>query len=162
MIKEHFFIEDIEIINFANLDRDDILEVFRLRNHPEISKWMFHKNFSLQEHFNFIETLKKDKTKFFYLLKQEGIILGVVSLVGVDFLDKKSYAGIYKNPIFSKVGDKILAILEIIAFERMQLKTIILEVFSNNYHAISCYERNGYIKCKQNSKEILIYEKHKL
>lgn len=162
MMENHFFIKDMEIINFINLNKDDILEVFKLRNHPDIAKWMFHESFSLQEHFNFIDMLKKDKTKFFYLLKQKNVILGVVSLVRVDFLNKKSYAGIYKNPIFSKVGDKILRVLEEIAFERMQLQTLILEVFSNNCKAISCYERNGYIKHKQCSEEILIYEKHKM
>ncbi|WP_233709950.1 MULTISPECIES: UDP-4-amino-4,6-dideoxy-N-acetyl-beta-L-altrosamine N-acetyltransferase [unclassified Helicobacter] len=161
-------ISGIRVINFVSLNQEDVMEVFYLRNHPEITKWAITQNISLKEHLEFVQKLKNDSTKCYFLLKREKVTLGVVSLSRINVMHKNAYIGIYKNPALNKVGKDLLMVLEEIAFKKMKLHSLFLEVLEDNVKAIAFYQKNGYsyqgclkdfMYYNHQYKDVLIYEK---
>lgn len=161
-------VNGIEVIDFFHMKQEDIMQVFYLRNHPETTKWSISQDISLNTHLNFIESLKEDDTRCYFLLKKNGEIIGVVSLTRINKRHKNAYIGIYKNPKLDRVGRDLLRTLEEIAFQKIKLHALFLEVLKNNTKAIAFYERNGYsyqgclkdfVYQDNQYKDVLIYEK---
>ena len=88
-----------ENINFIDLNEKQIRLVLSWKNNPVIKKWMFTKDdISFEAHLDFIESLKTNNQKDYFLVKQKDEYLGVIDLNG-------SFLGIYANPDKKKVGD---------------------------------------------------------
>ncbi|MEN3027940.1 MAG: UDP-4-amino-4,6-dideoxy-N-acetyl-beta-L-altrosamine N-acetyltransferase [Aquificaceae bacterium] len=85
--------------NFVNLTQEEKEMVRRWRNHPEVRKWMYTDHeISKEEHEEFIESLKKDKRNYYYLVYKGKDPIGVLTLTRVDFRNHNAYFGIYANP----------------------------------------------------------------
>jgi UDP-4-amino-4,6-dideoxy-N-acetyl-beta-L-altrosamine N-acetyltransferase len=78
-----------KFINFINLNDDEKLIVFGWRNNESVRKWMYSDDpISLDTHFKFIESLKSDESRSFFLVKRGNKYVGVYSLV-----NKKNHSG---------------------------------------------------------------------
>lgn len=160
---------DISAINFIDLSQEDLHRILEIRNDPRISKWMYSQSMiSLQTHLDFVNNLKSQSQNIYWLFKNKTDLLGVGSLTRINRVHKNAAVGLYKNPDIPKVGDRILYGLERIAFDSLNLHTLVLEVMEDNLAAIACYERNGFdsigrlkefAHIHQNYKDILLYQK---
>ncbi|PAF47190.1 UDP-4-amino-4,6-dideoxy-N-acetyl-beta-L-altrosamine N-acetyltransferase [Helicobacter sp. 12S02232-10] len=142
----NFYINNIYALDFTRMDHQDHLKVLDFRNHPDISKWMYSKNISLDSHLQFIDELKKNPTKHYWLFKKNQTLLGVGSITRINQTHRHAYLGIYKNPKLSKVGEEILKCLEYIGFKEFNLHALHLEVMETNQKAIYFYQKHNYIE----------------
>jgi len=140
----------MELINFVNLDDKEKRMVLDFRNHSDIRRWMYNKNkISLQEHLEFIESLKSDKNRLYFLVKDKENIIGVIDY---KLINNYAQVGLYKNPSLKGVGKLLMNTLLQYGFETLHLKKMVLFVFANNNVAINLYKKFGFKKiCKQDN-----------
>ena len=137
------------LLNFTNLNEKEREMVLRWRNNEEIRKWMFTDQIiSLEEHLEFIGSLRRDSRNFYFLVKRASEYLGVMCLTRVDLRNRNAYLGIYVNPEkkISGVGSVLGEILLKLAFDVTKLHTLKLEVFEDNERAIALYKRLGFVE----------------
>jgi UDP-4-amino-4,6-dideoxy-N-acetyl-beta-L-altrosamine N-acetyltransferase len=95
-----------KFINFTELNEFEINLVHKERNNLEIRVKMFdNKLIPIQEHLTFLENLKKDNTKIFFLVKRANLYIGVYSLVKIG--DGNAQGGFY---LFKEAREKNLVI----------------------------------------------------
>jgi UDP-4-amino-4,6-dideoxy-N-acetyl-beta-L-altrosamine N-acetyltransferase len=125
----------VQKINFIDLDEAQIRLVLSWRNDEAIKKWMHSKEtISLNSHLDFIKTLKGNKTKDYFLIKEDDEYLGVIDLTN-------EYLGIYANPQKKRVGDVLLAQIIDFAFNEKKIQTLKAQVYEDNIKAIKLYTR---------------------
>lgn len=171
-----FFYDDIYAIDFCLLSADEINYVFKMRNNEKISKFMYSKNITFDNHLNFINNLKDSKNSIYWLFKYGLDVLGVANLSRIDLANSHAYVGIYKNPFLDSgykinnlsAGKLILNMLEKIAYKDFGLHCLFLEVIESNKQAINFYEKNNYekqgilkdfIRKDKEFKDVFIYSK---
>jgi UDP-4-amino-4,6-dideoxy-N-acetyl-beta-L-altrosamine N-acetyltransferase len=145
----NFNIENVELVNFVNLDKELLEMVRRWRNHENVRKWMYTDHMiSRDEHLRFVRRLKSDKKNFYWLavdkLKNEPV--GIIYLNRVDLRNRNAYLGIYANPErrIKGAGSILMMCIEKLAFEFAKLHTLKLEVMEGNEKAIKLYKRFGF------------------
>ena len=138
----------LEARDFTTLNETEKELVFSMRNHPQITPWMYSNTISKESHLNFLNKLHEDKTRQYWLVKSQEEAIGVGSLTRINFTHKHAYIGIYKNPFSSlpHKGRQILTFLQTQAFDVLGLHTLHLEVLETNTRAIRFYENMGYTK----------------
>jgi len=95
-----------KFINFTELNEFEINLVHKERNNLEVRVKMFdNKLIPIQEHLTFLENLKKDNTKIFFLVKRANLYIGVYSLVKIG--DGNAQGGFY---LFKEAREKNLVI----------------------------------------------------
>jgi methionyl-tRNA formyltransferase len=157
---------DIELYSYVNLNDKEKKLVLRMRNHPEIKKWMYNQNtISEIEHSDFIKNLKYDVTKRYFLVKQQENILGSINFSNIN-INYSVELGLYSNP-FSQlkgVGRILNAASSFYAFNELGVKNLKLEVFSHNERAISFYNKCGFevIKTVETGRYNTIYMEKKI
>ncbi|MEM2618813.1 MAG: UDP-4-amino-4,6-dideoxy-N-acetyl-beta-L-altrosamine N-acetyltransferase [Candidatus Hadarchaeales archaeon] len=148
-LQRNFKIDEIELINFVNLNKNERNIVLRMRNHEEVRKWMYNdKIIPLEEHYRFIRSLKKDSKNFYFLVRRQNRPIGVVCLTGVDLRNRSGYLGLYANPFSrgGKVGRILGSTLLKLAFDVAKLHTLKLEVIEDNERAIHLYKKLGFVE----------------
>ena len=71
--------ENIQLLNFIDLELEEKEMILKWRNHPDIRKWMYNQDeIKLEEHLNFIDSLKLRKDKLYFLVKKEDEFIGVI------------------------------------------------------------------------------------
>ena len=100
--------ENIQLLNFIDLKPEEKEMILKWRNYPEIRKWMYNQNeIKLEEHLNFIESLKSRKDKLYFLVKKEEEFIGVIDFT--QLVEKKSvHMAIYSNPNLKGNGKILL------------------------------------------------------
>ncbi len=124
--------------NFIQLDYDEKLMILEWRNHSETSKFMINKKIELKEHLNFINSLKENKTKLYFLVDD----IGVIDFTNIT--DKKADIGLYKNPNKQKVGSILMKHIIAYGFNVVGLEKLILYVYENNQKAINLYKKFNF------------------
>jgi len=124
--------------NFIQLDYDEKLMILEWRNHSETSKFMINKKVELKEHLNFINSLKENKTKLYFLVDD----IGVIDFTNIT--DKKADIGLYKNPNKQKVGSVLMKHLINYGFNVLGLEKLILYVYENNQKAVNLYKKFNF------------------
>ena len=124
--------------NFIQLDYDEKLMILEWRNHSEISKFMINKKIKLKEHLNFINSLKENKTKLYFLVDD----IGVIDFTNIT--DKKADIGLYKNPNKQKVGSVLMKHIIDYGFNVLGLEKLVLYVYENNQKAINLYKKFNF------------------
>ncbi len=137
----------VELISFPSMPDEEKEMVRKWRNHPNIRKWMYNsKPISREEHLSFIEKLKQSGEDFYFLVKEGGKYIGVISIRRVDFYHKHCFLGIYANP-YSKtkgLGKKLIQALDELVFDFMKFHSLKLEVIEGNEKAINLYRKAGF------------------
>jgi UDP-4-amino-4,6-dideoxy-N-acetyl-beta-L-altrosamine N-acetyltransferase len=156
---------EVTLLNFIDASRDELLYLLKMRNHPDIKKWMYNQeDISEQQHFDFVEKLKSDELKKYFIVKQNQSIVGSINFININQAERTADFGLYANPFASTPGAG--RILEEIAIQYAQdvlkLKYLKLEVFEQNARAINFYEKSGFTKTAEkliNDQNVLCMQK---
>lgn len=146
-LKTSLKIDTILLKNFISLDELEKRLVLKWRNSETIRNYMVNTALiSYEEHLNFIEKLKLDNTKLYFLCFHNNIPIGVINLTDINFIHKRCFLGIYASPDMNErgVGTKLINVIKTIAFDYLEMESLRLEVFDFNEHAINFYLKNGF------------------
>ena len=132
----------LELINFTSLSGEQKLMVLKWRNDERIAKFMKNKSVGKEEHFVFLERLKSIQDKIYFLVKDEGEFIGVVSFV--DITKESCEFGVYKNPELKSVGKKLLDLIKDYAFFTLKVGSLKAKAYNNNEKALALYENFGF------------------
>lgn len=138
---QSFVDEDLLFIHFSKLDRELAKEVLAWRNHPEIRKWMYNKDvISEEDHFQFLQSLPRQRQRYYWLVKEGEKNLGVIDLS--NYKTGESEWGFYLNPDYIGGG------------KAFHLFHYALHFF---FHRINLKKVYGYVAC-ENSNSLLLNE----
>ena len=71
--------------NFRSINNEEIHLVWEWRNHIDITKWMFNQDLiPFDNHVKFIESLKTDNTKQYWLVQRKNTSIGVTYIVDIE------------------------------------------------------------------------------
>lgn len=88
---------------FQSLSEAALKMIWEWRNDPSIRKWMYSADIiSWENHLSFVENLKRDTTKKYFLVDRNGVHIGVFDLI--DFKDDRAEMGFYLSPGWQKKG----------------------------------------------------------
>jgi len=156
----------VNLVNYTDLTEEESQLVLAMRNHPEIMKWMYHSDeILLSEHHNFIEGLKKDSSRYYFLVKQNDLILGSINFLDLKNINHEVVFGLYANPYVSIAGiGRILEEASIFyASNKLQAKVLKLEVYSENKQVMNLHKKYGFNisgRKEVNDKEVLCMQKN--
>jgi UDP-4-amino-4,6-dideoxy-N-acetyl-beta-L-altrosamine N-acetyltransferase len=156
------FYKNYEIINFINTNELEKNLILKWRNDENVRKWMVNNNIiPLDEHLNYIVSLKNKDDKLCFLIKENNEYLGIIEFDEINLNTKSAYFGLNAN-----IDTKILGIGRILesisiymAKELLKLEILKLYVFKENSKAINLYEKSNYFIKEEStiSKQEVIY-----
>ena len=150
----------ITLHDFTDISDKKKLMVLNWRNNLNIRHWMYHfDTISTDEHLSFIESLKTDQTKQYYLVLQDNNPIGVIYFTNMQ--DRCAEFGLYANPHLRGNGKTLMKTICQYAFTNLKLNKLYAEVFKDNRKAIDLYHYFGLqtIDSKQlNNKNIICME----
>lgn len=136
---------NIELINFINLSLKDKFLVLEWRNNDLVRKWMFNSDLiSKKNHLEFIQSLKNNQVKEYFLVKKDRKKIGVIYFINKNDNDKSLEFGIYSNPHIKKTGKTLMSIICSYAFGKLKFERLIAKVFYDNKKAINLYKYQGF------------------
>lgn len=153
---------NINLINFTDLTLEEKKMVLLWRNHPTIKQWMYNNDdISLENHLNFIETLKDCMDKFYFLVKRDDDYIGVVDFTNIDKKSKSSEFGLYANIELKGNGKALLNSICEYGFNALNINKLIAEVFAENEKAINLYKKFNFKEITNktvNNREVICME----
>jgi len=152
--KKNIFYKNYEIINFINTNDIEKRLILEWRNSDSVRKWMTNKDIiSIEEHLNYVESLKNNKQKLCFLVKENSDYLGIIEFDNINYTNKSAYFGLNANPNNKKLGiGRILEeVLLYIAKEKLLINKLKLYVFIENKLAINLYKKFGFLITKEDS-----------
>jgi UDP-4-amino-4,6-dideoxy-N-acetyl-beta-L-altrosamine N-acetyltransferase len=124
--------------------------ILEWRNSPDIKNSSFTQNdITLADHLSFIETLKNSIDKLYFLVQKDGQNIGVISFVNIT--KNSTDFGLYSNPNLKGYGKILLETIINFAFETLQVKKIVAEVFYTNQKAYNLYKNHGFVQTAEKS-----------
>ena len=129
--------------NFVDLNEIEKVLVFGWRNHLKIAPLMRTQTITLKEHLQFMESLKQDSTKQYFLALQNDEILGVLCFIDIQRGISCEF-GIYQNPDLKGNGAALMQKMLQYAQETLGVKSIYACALNTNQKAISLYQRFGF------------------
>jgi RimJ/RimL family protein N-acetyltransferase len=141
------------------LEREDIEPLRILRNRPENRKWFKNcTEIPKEEQIKWYEKYMKKEGDYMFAIVECNTpkeFIGAVALYEVDTITQSGEFGriIIDKEKASRSGlgyDATVGACQI-GFEQLCLRTITLEVFSDNISAIRTYEKAGFVACKKTS-----------
>ena len=153
--------KNLKLINFTDLKLQEKEMILKWRNHPDIRKWMYNQDeIKLEEHLNFIESLKSRKDKLYFLVKKEDEFIGVIDFT--QLIEKESvHMGIYSNPNLSGNGKILLSKIIEYSFHDLKVEKVFSEVFIENEKAYNLYKKFNFKDISEkivNNKKVICME----
>jgi len=146
-LKENFAFNGILLKSFTNVSTEETEVIRECRNDERVRKWMYSDEIiSQEEHFSFIENLKKDNKNFYWVVYKDEKFIGVISLNNINYKNKNAYLSIYSNPFceLKNKGNLLINCLKRLAFDIFELHSLKLEVIENNKKGIEFYKNIGF------------------
>ncbi|OOX93136.1 UDP-4-amino-4,6-dideoxy-N-acetyl-beta-L-altrosamine N-acetyltransferase [Campylobacter coli] len=143
----------IYLKDFAHLDKQEILLVWQWRNDEKISQFMKTKYIDFQEHLNFITSLKKDRSKKYFLVFKDNEAIGVIDFINIA-KDSCEF-GLYTKPDLKGMGQILMQEIKKYTFEKLKIKKLKACVFKQNKRALDLYLNNSF--CIKNEDENMFY-----
>ncbi len=146
---------EVTLINFTDLSQAEQLYVLKMRNHPDIKKWMYNQDdISETQHLSFIESLNNDASMQYFVVKKNDNNIGVLYFTDIDFRSQSLFLGLYANQLekVSKAGTMLMEVALVYINNTLKFKDLQLEVFSSNFTAINLYKKFGFFV--QSEKEV--------
>ena len=135
----------IKLLNFIDLTLEEKKMVLEWRNSDVIKKWMYTKEkILLESHLKFIDGLKTESTKLYFLVKSDDKYIGVIDFTKIN--KENLHMGIYTNPNLKGFGKTLLELIIDYSFNILNVNEIIAEVFEENPRAYQLYLSYGFIK----------------
>lgn len=147
MVHSNLKINGYSLLNFVNLDSDELELVRCWRNDDRVRVWMFNDDpISKEEHEKFIINLKNANDRAYWLVKDDMEYIGVVYLVDILWKHRNAFLGIYANPQGSSRGrgSVLLSLLLVLSFDIMDLHSLRLKVIEDNRAAVNLYKKFGF------------------
>lgn len=160
-LQQLFTFPEAELIPFALLNEEQQFEVWRMRNHPEIARWMGSGgDIPLEHHLAFMARQGEDRANFNYLGRDAAGTLGVVSLHRLDVRNRSAWLGVYRNPFRTELGlgTRLMKAIARLAFDVARINSIKLEVVVDNEAAIGAYRRFGF--CEEGRLREAVYREN--
>lgn len=126
--------------NFLELDAKESALVLQWRNHRKVAPFMKHKQVALEEHLRFLESLKRDCTKAYFLVYENQTPIGVIDFVEIVPLQSCEF-GIYQSPFLKGYGEMLMQEVLDYAFKTLSVKELKACVFKSNVKALELYLR---------------------
>lgn len=146
--------------NFTELNKIEKLQVLSWRNDPNIRIWMHNEQIIEEDsHFSFIESLKNNSQKLYFLVSLENKNIGVVYFT--DITQNSAELGIYTNPDIKGFGKLLLNEICCYGFNKLKVEKLYAQVIENNIKAINLYNSFNFKQIKKetiNNKTILFME----
>jgi UDP-4-amino-4,6-dideoxy-N-acetyl-beta-L-altrosamine N-acetyltransferase len=122
--------------------------ILNIRNEPSVRNSMYtNHHISLDEHLNWVEILKNDKTQIVFIILVNDIASGVLSISALDLVHKKSDWAFY---LTDKVRGGLGAALEFsllnFAFDDLLLEKLNCEVIETNDVIVKLHKKFGFIE----------------
>lgn len=151
----------VRLLDFTTLDTQRLTTVLAWRNHSDIRRWMLSDDeISLENHLQFVESLKNRVDKRYFLVQREGEPIGVIDFT--DITQNSAEIGIYANPQMRGVGEALMNALIEYGFSTLEVKILIATVFADNERAKHLYEKFDFIETARKfykGKEMIIMER---
>lgn len=91
--------------NFISLSLEEKEMVLGWRNHDSIRRWMNHSEvIPLENHLNYIESLKTREDVYYWLVYRDGEAIGVVDILDLNIETGCAETGYYLNPEYLDAG----------------------------------------------------------
>ncbi|WP_416861252.1 UDP-4-amino-4,6-dideoxy-N-acetyl-beta-L-altrosamine N-acetyltransferase, partial [Helicobacter ganmani] len=149
----------LELENYIHLQVKAQEEILQYRNDVRVKSNLYHQHhISSQEHFAFIESLKNNPNKQYFVVRFYGQMLGSLNF---SFQDKKSVEfGFFANPCLnvSGIGRVLEQISLFYVFKILGAERLYLEVFKSNKQVINLHRKFGFQENGEkriNGKEVL-------
>ncbi len=143
-------LNEVSLIPFYDLSRDEQLDILNWRNNENVRKWMYNSQIICEaDHFQFIASLKQVTDKEYFLLLSNGVKIGVVYFIGINKEQQCAEFGLYANPAKKGVGHILIETICDYAFNKLDCKRLTAKVFENNIKAIALYQNQKFRSYKQ-------------
>ena len=133
--------------NFVSLNEPEVHQILEWRNHIDVRKWAYSQDIiPIEKHISFIEGLKNNPYKRFWLVQRKGIAIGVMSMV--DIKEKSGEWGIYIAPDFHKkhLGVEFCYYSLLYLFEVIEMDSLYVYTLVNNKDINSINDALGFDK----------------
>lgn len=153
---------DIIMTDFTKISEGQRRKILLWRNNDNIRKWMYTSNvITYDEHIKFIDNLRVNKDKIYFLITKGSEDIGVINFAKKD--GEALYFGLYANPDINMqgVGGILMSVAIEYAFNEEKYKKIQLEVYRDNERAINLYKNYGFNITKEkivNNKTVICME----
>ena len=130
----------VELSNFIDLPHETLKSILYMRNHSDVRMQMHNNSpISEEEHFNFVESLKTNKSKKYFAASVSNKIVGVIYFTDIDSPKDTTTFGIYANLIDkTPKSGSILMETGIVYFNNyISCNKLFLEVYQSNKRAIN-------------------------
>ena len=130
-----------ECKEFGQLCEEELRDVWRWRNHPEVRRWMVHKEpIDWSDHLRFVEKLRNSSQRRY-------VKVGDLGVVNFKRSGDMVEIGMHKNPKRKGVGARLMEVALRYAFDELGAKKVVVRVFADNVRARRLYERFGFREC---------------
>lgn len=122
--------------------------ILNIRNEPSVRNSMYtNHHISLDEHLNWVEILKNDKTQIVFIILVNDIASGVLSISALDLVHKKSDWAFYlTDKVRGGLGTALEFSLLNFAFDDLLLEKLNCEVIETNDVIVKLHKKFGFIE----------------
>ena len=149
-----------ELVEFKSLDISQKEMVLSWRNDESVRMWMYNQDvITWDKHLSFIEGLKEDTSKRYFLVREDERDIGVIDLCQIT--KESAHGGLYQNPALKGFGRVLLGEMIAFSFVKLGVEKLYLEAFEENKRALKLYEKMGFIEVKSaifNTKKLISLE----
>lgn len=147
-------INEVNFINYTELNRENKEKVLEYRNQEDVKKWMINNGeISLENHLSFINTLKKSTDKYYFAAVRNNVLIGAAYIT--DCTSTSCSVGLFLGKKFRGKGIELAYFSQLYAFHFLNLNEIIIKVHVDNKNAIDynvflgykLYEIKGFWLC---------------
>lgn len=120
------------------ISRDDVLDALLLR-----------RKVTFAEQCRWYDSYLNDSTKKVFAIEYHGKHVGNVALFAIDRHHRRAMLNIFIGDDFMRgrdIGTKAVRAVLKLAFEKLGLDRISLEVLADNNRAVRCYEKSGFVR----------------
>ena len=138
-----------ERIYLSPINSEDYLKYLEWLNNFEIAKGINHYTdiVSIESEKEWLEKASSDKYKFAIINKKNDTLLGNISLMEINEINRTAELGIFigdVNYLSHGYGSEAIMLLLDYAFNYINLNNVMLKVFDFNKRAIKAYEKCGF------------------
>lgn len=151
----------VQLLDFTTLDKEQLSMVLEWRNHIDVRHWMLSDDeISMENHLQFVESLKNRGDKRYFLVQREDGYIGVIDFT--DITQNSAEIGIYANLQMRGVGEALMHALIEYGFSTLGVKMLVATVFTDNERAKHLYKKFDFIETNRTfykGREMIIMER---
>ena len=128
-------VNEVNFINYTELNKENTEKVLEYRNQEDVRKWMINDGeISLENHLNFINTLRKSADKHYFAAIRNNVLIGGISII--DCTSNNCTVGLFLGKKFRGNGTELAYFSQLYVFNHLKLEEIIIKVHIDNKKAI--------------------------